>query len=84
MLGTELPPEEAYRLKLMAEPSSSSLVVFVLLIIVGPSLSSQVMEMILLPACMSVCHLCVPGVGAAGSCEPPCGCWELNPDLLEA
>ena len=34
-----------------------------------------------LPACISV--LRVLGSGVTGSCELPCGCWELNPGPLE-
>jgi hypothetical protein len=46
-----------------------------------------------LPARMSVYHLCntlgsqksveSSGTGVTDSCEPPCGCWELNPEPLE-
>lgn len=25
----------------------------------------------------------VPGTGGTGICKPPCGCWGLNPGLLE-
>ena len=24
-----------------------------------------------------------PGTGVMNGCEPPCGCWELDPDPLE-
>lgn len=24
-----------------------------------------------------------PGTRVTDGCEPPCGCWELNPDPLE-
>jgi hypothetical protein len=24
-----------------------------------------------------------PGIGVTDSCEPPCGCWELNSEPLE-
>jgi hypothetical protein len=37
-------------------------------------------------ACMSVHHMFYigfPGTEITDSCELPCGCWELNPDLLE-
>ena len=28
--------------------------------------------------------MCVPGgTGIIGGCEPPCGFWELSPELLE-
>ena len=44
---------------------------------------------------VSVHHICAwypwrpeeggrcPGAGATDGCEPPCGCWELNPSPLE-
>lgn len=25
-----------------------------------------------------------PGTGVISGCEPPCGCWELNPSTLQA
>jgi hypothetical protein len=51
------------------------------------------MCMNILPACMSVHHLCTwclrrweehqsLGTGVMGPCEPPSGFWELNPDPL--
>lgn len=51
--------------------------------------------MYVLPACMSVDHMhawCLQkplegiessGTGITDVCEPPCRCWELNPDPLE-
>ena len=52
--------------------------------------------MAVLPSCISVHHLCAwcpwksklgirsPGTGVADGCEPPCGCWELNPVLCKS
>lgn len=49
----------------------------------------------LLPACMYVCALCVPGAGrdqhkasdrgpeTGDGCESHCGCWEQDSDPLE-
>lgn len=44
------------------------------------------MYMSVLPSCMSVHHVCVwylQTLGVTRSCELTCGCWNLNPDLLE-
>ena len=48
--------------------------------------------MSILPACMSVCMFGAsggqkrtefPGTGVSDRYELPCGCWELNPGLLQ-
>ena len=52
------------------------------------------MHMGVLPACVSVHHVCavpvearrgchIPGTGVTDSCELLCGCWELNLGPLE-
>lgn len=33
--------------------------------------------------CPSQKKLSDPGIGVMGSCEPPCGCWNLNPGPLQ-
>lgn len=55
------------------------------LICSSPSIFIELLYYFMCFACMyCLCIMYVPGEpGIIGGCEPPCGLWELSPELLE-